>query len=67
MTRITFKVEYTSKDRNKDLRRAARDQEVEGMRSGVVQRAHTFKPKKGKGSYDRRSNVIPLRQRDEDA
>lgn len=53
-------------DRNKEIRRANREREVEAMRHGQMPpRPTTIEPRKG-GKYNRRrDNVIPLRRRDQ--
>lgn len=62
---IRIRIDYDSSDRARDVRAAARQAELANPRP----RPATFKVKKGKGSYRRnvRSNVTPLRFRDEDA
>lgn len=62
---FSISIKYTSDDRAKDIKKAAREAELANPRP----RPQTFRAKKGKGSYRRneRSNIIPLRRRDIEA
>jgi len=57
---VKIKLTIETTNRAKVMRKANHDRIVEAMRHGVVERATTMRPKKGKGSYRRQGNVTYL-------